>query len=575
MSVLRNYGRRQYVPAVLVHLFLFATFATAQPRTASQANPSWGQAIDVPSNHSSRGDTAAFDQKAPPRRFAPSQSPLNPNRQQSINRGSKFQLEDTRGHVSPRRPTRTARPTTRTAQLNKPQPPGSAIRPKSQDAQAAVYSEVPKFNAVKQVDWQQQNSCGCACPCQGKACYSSQCSHCAERWSLFPQSKRIQLGGWIQQGVTFNFNAPSDRSNTRVFFNDRSNDYLLNQAYFHAAVPVCNDGSHWDVGGRLDVNYGSDSRFITVPGLERHRDRTAKWNGENALYGLAVPQAYFEVAAPWMNGVSLKAGHFYSTMGYERVAAPDNFFYSHSYSLIFGEPFTFTGALATIKPSKTWKFIAGYTGGWDVWDSTSNEWGVLAGVRWSTPNGRTSVGLQVYSGADVTSVRVGNALVDEGRTAWTLVFKHCLTERLLYVFQHDFGQQTDGRIVATIPTSMISFGPAKWYSINQYLFYEIHKQLSSGLRVEWFRDQDNSRAGVPVVFNPGGPVFNGGNYLEITAGLNWRPHPNIIVRPELRWDWSDLRGNPNVPGGNSAVRAFVNGRRANQFIAALDLIIHY
>ena len=72
-----------------------------------------------------------------------------------------------------------------------------------------------------------------------------------------------------------------------------------------------------------------------------------------------MPQLYVEVAAPLLNGVSLKAGHFYANMGYERVAAPDNFFYSHSYSFIFGEPFTFTGAMATIKPSDMLTFNVG------------------------------------------------------------------------------------------------------------------------------------------------------------------------------------------------------------------------
>jgi len=568
MSDLRESRRLRCAPAVLVLLVAWATSAIAQKPYAPQPDWSRSQAFEGSSRLEPGSDSAGYFPGTQPERLPRNSSRRQASharlREQPANPGYSAYDVPQPQRLHPRRPPRLS-----------PDLPRSSARPAHGTDQPTVYTEVPGTGAVQQVEWQQENECACACQCEGKACYSGQCSHCTERWSLFPEWERFKLGGWIQQGVTFNFNAPEDRSNTRVFFNDRSNDYLLNQVYFYAEAPICNDGSHWDVGGRVDVNYGRDSRFITVPGLERHRDRTPKWNGEDELYGLAVPQAYFEVAAPWLKGVSLKAGHFYSTMGYERVAAPDNFFYSHSYSLIFGEPFTFTGALATIKPTDRLTFNAGYTSGWDVWDSTSNEWGVLAGVRWGTTDGRTSIGVQVHTGADVTGVRIGNALVEEGRTAWTLVFKHCLTERLRYVFQHDFGQQADGRIIATIPTSTISFGTAKWYSINQYLFYEHNKKLTSGLRVEWFRDQDKSRTAVPVVFNPGGPVLNGGNYLAVTGGVNWKPQANVIVRPELRWDWSDLKGNPNVPGGDPTVRTFVDGTRNSQFTAALDVIIHF
>ncbi len=428
---------------------------------------------------------------------------------------------------------------------------------------------------VRPVDWESNNRCGCACGCKDQSCYSSYCGNCSDRWRLLPKNPWLNLGGWIDQGATLNVNSPDDRSNTRVLFNDRSNDYLLNQAYLYAEVPVCNDGTHWDIGGRVDVTYGRDSRFASVPGLERHRDRTAKWNGETSLYGLAMPQLYAEIAAPWLNGVSLKAGHFYSTMGYERFAAPENFFYSHSYSFVYGEPFTFTGALATVKAGEIATFQVGYTNGWDVWDSTSDEWGVLAGVKLATPDGKTSIAVQVHTGEDITPARVNKVYQSDGRTLGTLVFKHCLTDRLRYVFQHDFGIQEDGHAVAHIPTTSISFATAKWYSINQYLFYEHNQKLTSGLRVEWFRDQDHNRTSVPVSYDPGGPVFNGGNYLAITGGLNWKPHANLIIRPELRWDWSDLRGNPNVPGGDPGVKAFIDGKRSSQLTAAMDVIVHF
>jgi hypothetical protein len=56
-----------------------------------------------------------------------------------------------------------------------------------------------------------------------------------------------------------------------------------------------------------------------------------------------MPQAYVETNLPIGKGLSVKVGHFYTLLGYEVVTAPDNFFYSHSYSMQYGEPFTHWG----------------------------------------------------------------------------------------------------------------------------------------------------------------------------------------------------------------------------------------
>ena len=64
---------------------------------------------------------------------------------------------------------------------------------------------------------------------------------------------------------------------------------------------------------------------------------------DHGPYGWAMPQAYFEVAyGNW----SVKAGHFYTIVGYEVIPATGNFFYSHSLTMFNTEPFTHTGVLA-------------------------------------------------------------------------------------------------------------------------------------------------------------------------------------------------------------------------------------
>lgn len=75
----------------------------------------------------------------------------------------------------------------------------------------------------------------------------------------------------------------------------------------------------------------------------------------------------------------------------------------------------------------------------------------------------------------------------------------------------------------------------QWYSLTGF-FYDFNERWSTGARLEWFRDDDGQRVNV----NDAGR----GWYYEATFGLNWQPHPNLRVRPEVRWDWFNGEGLP-------------------------------
>ena len=80
-------------------------------------------------------------------------------------------------------------------------------------------------------------------------------------------------------------------------------------------------------------------------------------------YGSAIPQLYLEAG---YGDLSCKVGHFYTIIGYEVVTAPDNFFYSHAYTMYNSEPFTHTGAL--VLPTRLvtdMTIYGGYVFGWD------------------------------------------------------------------------------------------------------------------------------------------------------------------------------------------------------------------
>jgi hypothetical protein len=378
----------------------------------------------------------------------------------------------------------------------------------------------------------------------GDQCEHGSCAQICERprLGLFRNwLDGIAYESWIDQGATINTLSPRNRINGPVTFNNRSNEYQMNQAYLRMKRDVDREAGFWDLGGRIDLLYGTDSYFTTARGLETFDDRDPKWNAQQ--YGLALPQCYAEVVAPWGNGIGMKLGHFYAPLGYETVTAPDNFFYSHSYMHQYGEPFTFTGFVGTTKIGD-YTIRSGMTRGWDNWESNNNALGYVGGFTWENSCKRTSVAL------DVTVDREQPDVSTDYRTLYSLVIQQKLGENWQYVIQHDY---------AIEPGAGVDGATASWYGVNQYLYYTINELWKAGMRFEWFRDQNGSRVLM------GGIPAQTGDYYELTAGVNWRPNDRVVVRPEVRWDWT----------GTPGLYPFGDGTRSNQLLLDCDVIVRF
>src|SRR5262249_27041901 len=132
-------------------------------------------------------------------------------------------------------------------------------------------------------------------------------------------------------------------------------------------------------------------------GFELHPDGTKKWNG-NQYYGFAIPQAYGEVGN---KDVSVKAGHFYSVVGYEGIPSAGNFFYSHSYSFQFGGPFTFWGVMGTFKQGG-FSVDLGVVNGWNAMDRESDQPNFVARVRWADEENIVATSFAIVTGNEET-----------------------------------------------------------------------------------------------------------------------------------------------------------------------------
>jgi hypothetical protein len=331
-------------------------------------------------------------------------------------------------------------------------------------------------------------------------------------FQLFPGDNflNIYAGGWLNGGQTFNAHGNRTPGAARpVAFNTPSDGFVFNQMWGYIGRDVDTSEQVFDAGFRVDYVFGSDA-----PDTQAFGDNgwDFGWFSNNRQdYGSAIPQIYGEVA---MNDLSIKVGHFYTIIGYEVVTAPDNFFYSHAYTMNYGEPFTHTGGLATYNLGDFITLYGGYTFGWDSGFDNFFKAGTFLG----------GVGLQLTDNIDLTwacnTGNMGNGTTLGGNVgniyinSWVL--NVALTENLQWIGQHDWATNW----------AMPGGASAQWYGLNNYLLYTINDNWSIGTRGEWFADPNGARVG------------NGnGDYFGMTGGVNWRPFGNFVLRPEMRFDW--------------------------------------
>jgi len=411
----------------------------------------------------------------------------------------------------------------------------------------------------------------------------------------FLTSRGIKTYGWIDAGIgANNWNSPF---NGPITFNDRNWQGQMNQLYLvNEKLVDTADGLDW--GGRVDLLYGTDYIYTTARGFDGFLANQTNGYGvagspswaSSKDYGLAMPQLYGELG--YGNHI-VKAGHFYTIIGYEVVPAIGNFFYTHAYTMQYGEPFTHTGILDTWTPNDQMTVYAGITNGWDNFsdpinsqfalnpgyiNSNSNA-AFLGGVSFKNSDQTQALTSTVSSGNE--PVAIINAPVNVGnRSIWSNVYTNELSDKLTYVIQNDNGWQFNANTPYTTQGQL--GGLAQWYGINQYMFYTISDTLVAGMRFEWFRDNNGYRVFTPIRNAWVGPNYTSGfqgNFWQATWGLNWKPNRNWIIRPELRYDWYSpdnmagaRAGTAPLPFGPNIGKVGGGGSEYGQFYGGCDAI---
>ena len=363
--------------------------------------------------------------------------------------------------------------------------------------------------------------CDAASSCCSGLLQGLGCCDLGDPWTLFGEHCGWTAGGWVQTGY---------HTSPLANFFTRPNEVQLHQAWLYAQREI-DTANGFDLGGRIDYVYGTDAPDTQAFGTDP-RGWDNRWDNGND-YGHAIPQLYLEAGyGDW----SLIVGHFFTIIGWEVVPAPDNFFYSHAYTMYNSEPFTHTGALATYKASEDVTLYGGHVLGWDSGFADNGD-AFLGGAALQLTDDwnftYTTVGGVFASG------KYGDPLRSQNRESGymhSIVNQFTLSDRLTYISQSDLLQSTN----QTGGTERDTYG------LNQYLIYRLNECWAVGSRLEWWSVSRDSVAfgGVPG-------AQSRVDIYDLTLGLNYRPHANLIVRPEVRYDWAR--------GANAAELAQLNG----------------
>jgi hypothetical protein len=368
---------------------------------------------------------------------------------------------------------------------------------------------------------------------------------------------RLAIYGWIESGFTGNPDGPKDHQNFGRLFDDRSNEFVMNQAVI-TAERALDPKVGFDWGFKLQLLFGTDARYIHSLGLLDHAMRSN-------LYQPDIPEAYLNLHLPILTegGIDVKLGKFVTLEGAETIDPRTNPFYSHTYIFNFAIPFNHTGALFTLYATKWLNLVAGVTRGVNTSIDDNNDAAAFhGGIGLHLNEEKFVVSAATHIGPETPGNDHDLRYLNTITTTWKITDK--LTSITDLNYTHD------------------DAADASAYGVAQYLTYAINDRITAKIRGELWRDDQGfyaaqfadphdpmrALAGEPVV----DPRTVGGGrttYGALTIGLDIKPPvpkplTGLTIRPELRVDHSFSDTTP-----------FNDSNDDTMFTAAIDVILAF
>jgi hypothetical protein len=386
-----------------------------------------------------------------------------------------------------------------------------------------------------------------------------------------PEDSPLRVRGWIQNSFTGNANGRSGGLNFGDNPNFKADQWMGNQYYVIFERPL-KQSDEVNLGFRVDNLFGNDWQFTFMQGFLNR----AFPNGSFAGYD--IPQFYGEIHLPVLTpgGLDVKAGRWYSIVGYEVVPAADRTLFSVPYSFDYGQPFTHVGVLTTLHLTDRVDLYNGTVNGWDRWINERYIWGYTGSVTWKSITEKTKLSFATVWGPNQfpSFLPANQPLFPTGyinipsvaglnnpgyhrndRTLFTFWISEQWTAQLKQVIGTGAGMEPAiPGLGAPLLDGVPQNAHAKydtWYGFVNVFRYDVTDKLAGVWRSEIFWDTNGARTGKLV----------GDRYYEFTLGLRYQPRDWLLIRPEARYDWSQYHP------------AYDNDTRKSQFTMAFDVLI--
>ncbi|HSC47112.1 MAG TPA: outer membrane beta-barrel protein [Gammaproteobacteria bacterium] len=340
---------------------------------------------------------------------------------------------------------------------------------------------------------------------------------------------RIEMLGWINPSANL---STSNKTNYPVSYISHPDALVLDQVIFRVArMPDTVQTDHVDWGFHFDFLYGYDYRYTAAQGV-------VSWQlEENKYYGYDPMIWYGDIYVPNIaQGMQITVGRFLSLPDIEAQFAPQNYLMTHSI-LYTVDPYTQMGVITTTQLNKNWILQAGINCSPDTacWESDRSLTGSVC-VRWVSDDNDD----MLYPCAN--SFNKGDANYNNLQ-AYVLTWGHRFSQNVSTLTEAY--RMWERNVPGFLPGNTPEYG-----AVN-YLNIKLSDKTFMSIRNEYYNDAVGQRTGFAT------------HYSSHTLGFTHWLTPDFQVRPEFRFDHSyDLA-------------AYDGGRKNNQLLAAVDVILHY
>jgi hypothetical protein len=335
-----------------------------------------------------------------------------------------------------------------------------------------------------------------------------------------PAGPKVNLSGFVTASYTYSARHTGGAGSPVVGrLYDRFHDQIeLNAAKLVLEKPVATD--KFDAGARVDILFGQDATVIQSAGLNLGT------NGD-------VTQAFATVNIPAGDGkyVQFKAGKLATLMGLEVIEDVVNPNLSEGNQFVYVENFTNTGLRMDVKADAKVDFELALINGWDVVQDNNSKKSFM-GRLGLTPDALTTIGLLGYVGNEKAAS--GGVTPTGSRYGGEILVTRKVGTATINV-QGDYGAEKD------LPTTGET---AKWWAAGAWVAVDASPTLNVALRGDYVDDKDGVRTSGVLGF----PGNTGQKFGSGTLTLNIKQWDSALIRPELRYDRSNLLVFPATDG---------------------------